>query len=164
MPYALCPGTPNLPEKGYMYYLRLLLLILLLPVIACDRATDATATPTATPTATATVTPVAEPSALSQIPFVAPLVNVRTNQLVPTKPLSPQPIRIAVTSLPSPGATDSASKPPQVIPIPASPVLRVPPGFVVNVFADNLDAPRWLALTPKPGGTRSTGDAGIGIT
>lgn len=123
-----------------MYYLRFLLLILLLPMIACDRAKDSTTT--------ATATPVLEPSPLSQLPSVAPLSNVRTNQIVPTKPLSPQPIRIVATSLPQPGATESASKPPQVIPIPASPVLRVPPGFVVNVFADNLDAPRWLALTP----------------
>ncbi|MEG4629351.1 sorbosone dehydrogenase family protein [Microcoleus sp. AR_TQ3_B6] len=119
-----------------MYYLRFLLLILLLPVIGCDRATDARAPA------------VGDNGPLSQIPSPAPLVNVGTNQIVPTKPLSPQPIRIVAASLPQPGASESASKPPQVIPIPASPVLRVPPGFVVNVFADNLDAPRWLALTP----------------
>ncbi|MEG4445929.1 hypothetical protein QUB47_29200 [Microcoleus sp. AT9_B5] len=119
-----------------MYYLRFLLLILLLPVIACDRATDAIAPA------------VRDNGPLSQIPSRAPLANVGTNQIVPTKPLSPQPIRIVATALPQPGASQSASKPPQVIPIPASPVLRVPPGFVVNVFADNLDAPRWLALTP----------------
>ncbi|MCC3440131.1 PQQ-dependent sugar dehydrogenase, partial [Microcoleus sp. PH2017_05_CCC_O_A] len=119
-----------------MYYLRFLLLILLLPLVACDRATDATATP------------VPAPTPLSQIPSVAPLTNVRTNQIVPTKPLSPQPIRIVATALPQPFATQSASKPPQVVPIPPSPVLQVPPGFVVSVFADNLDAPRWLALTP----------------
>ena len=119
-----------------MYYLRFLLLILLLPVIACDRATDAIAPA------------VGDNGPLSQIPSPAPLVKVGTNQIVPTKPLSAQPIRIVATSLPQPGASESASKPPQVIPIPASPVLRVPPGFVVNVFADNLDAPRWLALTP----------------
>ncbi len=119
-----------------MYYLRFLLLILLLPVMACDRATDAIAPA------------VGDNGPLSQIPSRAPLVNGGTNQIVPTKPLSPQPIRIVATSLPQPGASESASKPPQVIPIPASPVLRVPPGFVVNVFADNLDAPRWLALTP----------------
>ncbi|CAA9337270.1 L-sorbosone dehydrogenase [uncultured Microcoleus sp.] len=119
-----------------MYYLRFLLLILLLPVMACDRATDAIAPA------------VGGNGPLSQIPSRAPVINVGTNQIVPTKPLSPQPIRIVATSLPQPGASESASKFPQVIPIPASPVLRVPPGFVVNVFADNLDAPRWLALTP----------------
>ena len=119
-----------------MYYLRFLLLILLLPVIACDRATDAIAPgfPEASP--------------LSQIPSQAGQANSPTSQIVPTKPLSPQPIRISAGNLPQPFATDSASKPPQVIPPPQSPVLRVPAGFVVNVFADNLDAPRWLALTP----------------
>src|SRR4028119_1207094 len=119
-----------------MYYLRFLLLILLLPVIACDQATDAIAPA------------VGDNGPLSQIPSRAPLVNVGTNQIVPTNPLAPQPIRSVATSLPQPGASESASKPPQVIPIPASPVLRVPPGFVVNVFAENLSRPRWLALTP----------------
>ena len=67
---------------------------------------------------------------------------------IATQPLSPQPIRISVTNLPQPFHTQSASKSPNVVPIPQNPTLRVPPGFVVNVFADNLDAPRWLALTP----------------
>ncbi|MEG4585076.1 sorbosone dehydrogenase family protein [Microcoleus sp. MOSTC5] len=119
-----------------MYYLRFLLLILLLPLIACDRATDAIAPA------------VSGNGPLSQIPSPAPLTKVGTSQIVPTKPLSPQPIRIVATSLPQPFASESASKSPQVVPIPASPVLRVPPGFVVNVFAENVDAPRWLALTP----------------
>jgi glucose/arabinose dehydrogenase len=120
-----------------MYYLRFLLLILLLSASACARATNA-------------IAPAAgdKGEKLSQNPSPAPRANVGTNKIVPTKPLSPQPIRIVATSLPQPFASQSVSKHPQVIPIPASPVLRVPPGFVVNVFADNLDAPRWLALTP----------------
>lgn len=68
---------------------------------------------------------------------------------IATQPLSPQPIRISVANLPQPFHTQSASKSPNVIPIPQNPTLRVPPGFSVNVFADNLDAPRWLALTPN---------------
>ena len=118
-----------------MYKLRFLLLILLLSVTTCDRATDAQApgSPEASP--------------LSQIPSQAN-TNSPTSQIIPTKPLTPQPIRINAGNLPQPFATDSASKPPQVIPPPQSPILRVPAGFVVNVFADNLDAPRWLALTP----------------
>jgi glucose/arabinose dehydrogenase len=36
-----------------------------------------------------------------------------------------------------------------VIAIPDNPVLNVPSGFKVNVFAENLDNPRWLALTPN---------------
>lgn len=118
-----------------MYNLRFLLLILLLPVVACSPATDAQ------PPRILATTP------LSQIPSQAN-TNSATSQSIPTKVLSPQPIRISPGNLPQPFATDSASKPPQVIPPPPSPVLRVPAGFVVNVFADNLDAPRWLALTP----------------
>lgn len=118
-----------------MYKLRFLLLILLLSVTTCDRATDAQAPE------------ISQASPLSQIPSQAN-TNSPTSQIIPTKPLTPQPIRINIENLPQPFGTDSASKPPQVIPPPQSPVLRVPPGFVVNVFADNLDAPRWLALTP----------------
>ncbi len=118
-----------------MYKLRFLLLILLLSVTTCDRATDAQAPE------------ISQASPLSQIPSQAN-TNSPTGQIIPTKLLTPQPIRISPENLPQPFATDSASKPPQVIPPPQSPVLRVPPGFVVNVFADNLDAPRWLALTP----------------
>lgn len=118
-----------------MYKLRFLLLILLLSVTTCDRATDAQAPA------------ISETSPLSQIPSQAN-TNSPTSQTIPTKPLTPQPIRINAENLPQPFATDSASKPPQVIPPPQSPILRVPTGFVVNVFADNLDAPRWLALTP----------------
>ena len=73
----------------------------------------------------------------------------QVKNLVRTEPLSPQPIRITLTNLPKPYATESASKSPDVVPIPKNPTLRVPPGFVVNVFADKLSAPRWLALTPS---------------
>jgi|SRR6478672_4609508 len=69
-------------------------------------------------------------------------------KLVRTQPLSSQPIRITPASLPQPYATNSASKSPNVVAIPQNPTLKVPPGFVVNVFAEGLDAPRWLALTP----------------
>jgi len=71
-----------------------------------------------------------------------------TKDVVRTEPLSPKPIRITLADLPKPFATQSASKPPDVVPIPENPTLRVPDGFVVNVFADSLDKPRWLALTP----------------
>ncbi len=118
-----------------MSKLRFLLLILLVLVTTCDRAIDAQAPA------------ISEASPLSQIPSQAN-TNSPTSQIIPTKPLTPQPIRINAENLPQPFATDSASKSPQVIPPPQSPILQVPPGFVVNVFADNLDAPRWLALTP----------------
>lgn len=72
-----------------------------------------------------------------------------TNKAIQTQNFSPQSIRININSLPKPFATQSASKSPQVVAIPDNPTLRVPNGFVVNVFAENLNAPRWLALTPS---------------
>jgi glucose/arabinose dehydrogenase len=118
-----------------MKHLRCLLLFLLLSTAAaCDqtRASLEEATPQSSP-------------ASGQIAQN----STQPKNLVPTQPLSPTPIRINVGDLPKPFATESASKSPDVVPIPANPTLRVPPGFVVNVFADGLDAPRWLALTPN---------------
>ncbi|MGF1513410.1 MAG: PQQ-dependent sugar dehydrogenase, partial [Elainellaceae cyanobacterium] len=71
------------------------------------------------------------------------------DSLIATQPLSPSPIRVTLGDLPQPYATQSASKSPNVIPVPENPVLQVPEGFTVNVFADNLDRPRWLDLTPE---------------
>lgn len=62
--------------------------------------------------------------------------------------MSANPIQIKATDLPAPYATQSASNSPQVVPIPANASLKVPDGFVVSVFAEGLDRPRWLALTP----------------
>lgn len=68
---------------------------------------------------------------------------------IKTETFSPQPIRITLADLPQPFASDSASKSPNVISVPSNPRLRVPEGFTVNVFAADLSAPRWLALTPS---------------
>ncbi|MBH8574445.1 sorbosone dehydrogenase family protein [Nostocaceae cyanobacterium CENA369] len=75
--------------------------------------------------------------------------TTQSKNVIPTEELSPQPIRIGLKNLPAPFATESASKQPEVTAIPQNPVLRVPRGFTVNVFAEGLDAPRWLALTPS---------------
>lgn len=72
-----------------------------------------------------------------------------SQRAIRTEILNPQPIRITLDQLPQPYASESASKPPNVIPIPQAPVLRVPQGFEINVFAEGLDRPRWLALTPS---------------
>jgi len=69
--------------------------------------------------------------------------------VITTKNLTPQPIRISIDDLPPPFATESASKSPQVVAIPKNPTLNVPQGFQVNIFAENLNKPRWLALTPE---------------
>jgi len=73
----------------------------------------------------------------------------KSKNIIRTEAFSPKPIRINIKNLPAPFATESVSKRPEVVPIPENPVLRVPPGFTVNVFAENLNAPRWLALTPS---------------
>lgn len=75
--------------------------------------------------------------------------KTQPKNVIPTEELLPKPIRINLKNLPAPFATESASKQPEVTAIPQNPVLRVPRGFTVNVFAENLDAPRWLALTPS---------------
>ncbi|MBE9008962.1 sorbosone dehydrogenase family protein [Pseudanabaenaceae cyanobacterium LEGE 13415] len=71
------------------------------------------------------------------------------SRAIQTEVLNPQPIRIDLAQLPQPGQTEAASRPPTVVPIPENPVLRVPAGFTVNVFAEGLDRPRWLALAPN---------------
>ncbi len=67
---------------------------------------------------------------------------------VATTVLPGNKISVRVGDLPAPFATDSARKGPDVVAIPKNPVLNVPAGFSVNVFADNLESPRWLAITP----------------
>ena len=67
---------------------------------------------------------------------------------VRTETLTPQPILIRVSDLPEPYATESARKGPDVVGVPEDPVLRVPAGFAVQVWADGLESPRWLALAP----------------
>jgi glucose/arabinose dehydrogenase len=68
--------------------------------------------------------------------------------LIPTQPLIAAPILITPRDLPAPYATDSARKSPRVINVPTAPVLNVPAGFQVQVFAEGLESPRWLTLTP----------------
>lgn len=67
---------------------------------------------------------------------------------IDTQSFAPTPIEITLKDLPEPYATESASNPPNVIPVPEKPVLQVPEGFSVNVFADNLPDVRWMTLTP----------------
>jgi glucose/arabinose dehydrogenase len=118
-----------------MHFLRFLLLAgLATTLLACEQNQNSRSN-TATSEQTATPQP-------SQVAFQ------QSKNIVQTQPLTPQPIRITLANLPQPYASDSASKSPNVIPIPQNPVLQVPKGFVVNVFAEGLDRPRWLALTP----------------
>ena len=65
-----------------------------------------------------------------------------------TDVLTPEPIRLTVGGLPAPYASESASRSPRVVAPPDDARLSVPAGFAVQVFAEGLDAPRWLANGP----------------
>ncbi len=68
--------------------------------------------------------------------------------LIPTEPLIPESTFIDIETLPPPNTNASVSQPPNVIPIPEEPILQVPEGFSVNIFAENLENPRWMTETP----------------
>ena len=75
------------------------------------------------------------------------VAQTSTSQIT-TENLTPTPIEITLADLPEPYATESAGNSPNVIPIPNNPTLNVPPGFAVNLYADNLPSVRWMTLTP----------------
>lgn len=68
---------------------------------------------------------------------------------VVTEPLEPSPIRVTLDGLPPPNASESVRKTAQMIDPPSPAVLRAPAGFTVTAWADGLEKPRWLALTPE---------------
>ncbi len=68
---------------------------------------------------------------------------------IPTDTLDPTPICVRAADLPPPRPAEDANRPPEVVRNPDAMRLGVPKGFVVQVFADELDEPRWLALTPE---------------
>jgi glucose/arabinose dehydrogenase len=120
-------------QQDWRRFLRLCVLISLLgscqrPVL--ERASDAPAD-----------------AAPMVIPSDAEMETTAPNP-IPTRTLIPEPIVVAIDDLPEPYASDSARKSPQVIAPPADASLNVPAGFRVNIFAEGLDRPRWLALTP----------------
>ncbi|NES90505.1 sorbosone dehydrogenase family protein [Okeania sp. SIO2B9] len=75
-----------------------------------------------------------------------------TNGLIETEPLELEDIFISLESLPEPPASRIFGNGAATISIPDNPVLQVPDGFTVNVFADNVfpesGNPRWLGVTP----------------
>ena len=67
---------------------------------------------------------------------------------VTTHHFEPEPIRVTLEGLPEPYSSESVSNSPEIIEVPEEPVLEVPAGFRVQVFAD-VDKARWLAMTPE---------------
>jgi glucose/arabinose dehydrogenase len=55
----------------------------------------------------------------------------------------------AMQSLPAPFATPWFRRPTRVVPMPTGSHLKVPSGFAVNIFADNLQFARFMALAPN---------------
>lgn len=127
-----------------MHFLRKATFLLLLAIVACTPIVPGENESPASPNAQATSEAKETETAKTETASTEQPAN-----LVRTEALSAAPIRITPTDLPQPFATDSASRSPNVVDIPADPVLQVPEGFTVNVFAENLERPRWLALTPE---------------
>ena len=124
-----------------------MLLLLLTTTVACSSTNSSIEAPASTPAVSEA--PNSQSPQTATPPKQQQTAALPTKNLVRTETLTPQPIKIALNNLPKPFATNSASKSPNVIAVPQNPTLKVPAGFEVNIYADNLDAPRWLALTPS---------------
>ncbi|MBF5045754.1 sorbosone dehydrogenase family protein [Aggregicoccus sp. 17bor-14] len=68
---------------------------------------------------------------------------------VRTQVLQPQAVHLTLQQLPRPNATRSADKSPDVVAPPKDAVLNVPEGFQVNLYAEGLERPRFMVLTPE---------------
>ena len=126
-----------------MNYWRFTVLLLIIFTASCS-SYDSSQAPSSAAQSTISQAEDRGTDAIAQAPSAVP-----TDSLIPTETLTPEPIRITLDELPPPYATDSASQSPRVVPVPDSPTLQVPAGFQVNVFAEGLNQPRWLALTPS---------------
>lgn len=84
----------------------------------------------------------------SESSLATPVAVSANTAEVSSEPFVPEPIRVTLAGLPEPFASQSASKRPEVIAPPKEARLQVPAGFRVNLFAEGLERPRWLALTP----------------
>ncbi|CAF1195181.1 unnamed protein product [Didymodactylos carnosus] len=61
---------------------------------------------------------------------------------------TPSIINITVGTLPAPYASQSATKFPNIVPIPSNPLLYVPQNFTVKLYKDGLSNPRAMIYTP----------------
>jgi glucose/arabinose dehydrogenase len=88
-------------------------------------------------------------SAKDNVQPVSNQIETPNSALIPTEILETKQYALKIEDLPLPYSTESASKQPKVTKIPVNPRLKVPQGFKVNVFAANLNRPRWMSLTPE---------------
>lgn len=75
------------------------------------------------------------------------LAQAQTDLSAPNEPVGHH-FLILPEDLPPPFATDSVSGGRNYAPIPDPPVLNLPDGFAVNLFATGFDHARWLGLAP----------------
>ncbi|WP_069790773.1 PQQ-dependent sugar dehydrogenase [Cyanobacterium sp. IPPAS B-1200] len=75
--------------------------------------------------------------------------NTNDIPVLSTNNFNPEPIIIDIEKLPEPFETNSVSAPAKILPIPSERVFNVPEGFEVNVYAEGINNPRWLHLTPE---------------
>lgn len=92
-------------------------------------------------------TPLPAPATEELTLLHAPSADDLPNE-IPTEPIEPEPRRIRLADLPEPFASESARQPPEVVDPPEDARLKVPPGFRVQLFADEIENARWLARTP----------------
>ena len=78
---------------------------------------------------------------------LAPAV-AQAAQSLRTEVLQPERHHLRVEDLPAPNERESVNQRPDVVKVPANPVLRAPAGFKVNLFAEGVSGARWLVLTP----------------
>lgn len=69
--------------------------------------------------------------------------------VIPTKPLEARTYHITVDDLPKPYASESVSKHADIKPLHEDAFLNVPEGFRVNLYAKDVNKPRWLLTTPE---------------
>ncbi|TGE27454.1 PQQ-dependent sugar dehydrogenase [Hymenobacter metallicola] len=68
----------------------------------------------------------------------------------PTETLTASPVTIRVSDLPAPFASQSVTNYPQLLQErPENARLKVPQGYAVNIFADDLPQGRWMAVAPN---------------
>jgi glucose/arabinose dehydrogenase len=128
--------------------LRFLMLLLLLATASACSSPITSNQETTEPEAENSPQTAEQPAETTSQSKQQPTAVATTKNVVQTETLTSQPIKVTLESLPNPFATNSASKSPNVVAVPQNPALKVPAGFEVNVYADGLDAPRWLTLTP----------------
>jgi glucose/arabinose dehydrogenase len=127
-------------------------------LVACGTPREPTREPAARSSARGEATPGAAPrssdpaastpSATAAVPGGEPERDARP-PAVRTEPLAPVAHRVELAALPPPDVREAVRQRPEVVAPPEGAVLRAPPGFEIDVFADRLDAPRWLAITPS---------------